>query len=202
MENVDIGPIMGRLWSPLAAVTSHLDGKLNAQIAVAISAASIVPDRPRVVAQIYKANYSHNLILGSGSFALNFLAGDQLDFIRDFGLVSGKDRNKLEGVAFETGALGNPILQDCAGWLECRVINAMDGGDMTCFLADVVAGHAAADKSPITWREARRLIPQEWNEAWERKIGAEIEVSRLRMDDLDASGWQALSNWQRRECRK
>ena len=52
MEYADIAPIMGRLWSPLAAVTSHWQGRDNVQIAVAIAAASIVPERPRVVVQL------------------------------------------------------------------------------------------------------------------------------------------------------
>ncbi len=187
MDYREIAPIMGRLWSPLSAVTSHWQGRPNAQIAVAISAASIVPDRPRVLVQIYKGNYSHGLISGSRAFALNFLGSDTLHWIRDFGLVSGVDRDKLAGFDYTSGATGCPILQESAGFLDCRVINAMDGGDMTCFLADVVDGGTDPDKSPITWREARRLIPREWNEAWNARIGAEIEVSRRIMDNINYS---------------
>ncbi len=184
MEYQDIAPIMGRLWSPLAVVTTHWEGKANAQIAVAISAASIVPDRPRVLMQIYKGNYSHQLISHSHAFGLNFLSRDQLHFIRDFGLVSGKDREKLAEVDYSLGQTSVPILEGCMGYLECRVVNAMDGGDMTCFLADVVAGSANADVAPVTWREARALIPDEWNDAWNEKIASEIEISRGRMSDI------------------
>ena len=189
MEYRDIAPIMGRLWSPLAAVTSSYCGKANAQIAVAISAASIVPERPRVMVQIYKGNYSHRLIFQSHAFGLNFLSLDQLRFIRDFGLVSGIDHEKLDGVDYSLGQTGVPILAGCMGYLECRVVNAMDGGDMTCFLADVVAGIANPDVTPVTWREARRLIPEEWNEAWNTKIGGEIEISRSRMSEIDFMPW-------------
>lgn len=189
MEYRDIAPIMGRLWSPLAAVTSAWQGTLNAQIAVAITAASIVPDRPRVMVQIYKGNYSHRLISHSRAFGLNFLSLDQLHLIRDFGLVSGIDREKLAGVEYSLGDTGVPILAGCMGFLECRVVNAMDGGDMTCFLADVVAGEANPDVLPVTWREARALIPKEWNDAWNEKIGGEIEVSRVSMSDIDYSPW-------------
>ncbi len=181
---------MGRLWSPLAAVTSQWQGKRNAQIAVAITAASIVPDRPRVLVQIYKANYSHGLILNSHAFALNFLGEGQLHLIHDFGLVTGLDRDKLSKVDYSVGVTGSPLLKEFAGFLECRVINAMDGGDMTCFLADVVDGGTSEEKSPVTWREARRLIPPDWNQAWEKKIGAEIDISRQRMDLIDYSPWK------------
>ena len=193
MEYGEIAPIMGRLWSPLAAVTSLWDGKANAQIAVAISAASIVPERPRVLVQIYKGNYSHRLIARSGAFALNFITSEQLHLIRDFGLVSGIDRDKMVGVEHSTGITGAPLLAGCAGFLECQVINSMDGGDMTCFLADVVNGYSDREILPISWRDARRLIPQEWNDAWNSKIAREIDISLDQMDRIDFSPWTPFS---------
>lgn len=185
-----IGPLMGRLWSPLAAVTSRGQGRDNAQIAVAIAAASIVPERPRVLVQIYKGNYSHRLIGESRAFALNFLRPGQLSLIRDFGFVSGAARDKLAGVSWSAGVTGSPILADCAGWLDCRVVNAMDGGDMTAFLAEVVDGYVAPGAEFLTWREARRRIPAEWNREWDVKVGGEIAVSRQRMGEIDYRGWQ------------
>ena len=189
MEYARIAPIMGRLWSPIAAVTSNWQGKSNAQIAVAIAAASIVPDMPRVLLQIYKNNYSHDLIYNSGSFALNFIRRDQLQLIKDFGLVSGRDTDKVLDVGHVFRETGSPILDDCWGFLDCRVVNAMDGGDMTCFLADVLEGETLTQAEPLYWRDARREIPAEWNEEWDRKITGEIEVSKQRMPNIDLKPW-------------
>jgi flavin reductase (DIM6/NTAB) family NADH-FMN oxidoreductase RutF len=191
VEYQRIAALMGQLWSPIAAVTSQWRDKANAQIAVAIGAASIVPGKPRVVVQIYKGNYSHQLIHQSGAFALNFLRQDQLGLIKDFGLVSGKDRDKLSGVDYVLGASGSPILKDCWGYLDCRVVNAMDGGDMTCFLAEVLEGDTVSDSEPLWWREARRKLPPEWIEEWDRKISGEIEVSRQRMQQINYTPWKS-----------
>ena len=57
------------------------------------------------------------------------------------------------------------------------------------FLADVVAGSANSDVAPVTWREARNLIPREWNDAWNEKIISEIEISRGRMSDIEYTAW-------------
>jgi len=190
MEYADIAPIMGRLWSPLAAVTSHWQGRDNVQIAVAIAAASIVPERPRVVVQLYKTNLSHDMVLSSGAFALNFLRPNQLDLIGDFGLVSGRVRDKLAGVGTKAGSSGSPLLTDCFGYLDCRVINAMDGGDMTCFLADVLDGKTLAQGDPLWWRDARRELPREWLERWEAKQSPEIATSRATMDKINHTPWQ------------
>ena len=190
MEYADIAPIMSRLWSPLAAVTSHWQGRDNVQIAVAIAAASIVPERPRVVVQLYKTNLSYDMVLSSGAFALNFLRPDQLDLIGDFGLVSGRVKDKLAGVGTKAGPSGSPLLTDCFGYLDCRVINAMDGGDMTCFLADVLDGKTLAQGDPLWWRDARRELPREWLERWEAKQSSEIATSRATMDKISHTSWQ------------
>ena len=181
---------MGTLWSPLAAVTSRWQGQDNVQIAVAIAAASIVSDRPRVVIQLYKTNLSHDMVMSGGAFALNFLRPDQLDLIGDFGLVSGRDQDKLDGVATTTGESGSPLLTDCFGYLDCRVINAMDGGDMTCFLADVLDGKTLAQGDPLWWRDARRQLPPEWMAQWEQKQSSEIAISRTTMDNIGHTPWQ------------
>ncbi len=189
MDHQQIAPLMGQLWSPLAAVTTHWQGKVNAQIAVAIAAASIVPSRPRVLVQIYKGNYSHQLIQKSGAFALNFLRPDQLHLIKAFGFVSGRDANKLSDIPYELKTSGSPVLKECWGYLDCRVINTMDGGDMTGFLADVLDGEVASDGQPLWWRDARRRLPAEWLAEWDVKINAEIENSLGIMDRLDYTPW-------------
>jgi len=66
MDYAKIAPVMGSLWSPIAAVSSHWRGQDNAQICVSIGGASIVAERPRVITQIYKTNHSHGMIMGSG----------------------------------------------------------------------------------------------------------------------------------------
>ena len=190
MDYSEISPIMGRLWSPLAAVTSHWQGQDNVQIAVAIAAASIVPDQPRVVVQLYKTNHSHNMVLSSGALALNFLKPDQINLIGDFGLVSGRDQEKLAEFDTSTGESGSPILSDCYGYLDCRVVNAMDGGDMTCFLADVIGGKTLAGGEPLWWRDARHVLPQEWLERWENKQSSEVATSRANMNQISYTPWQ------------
>jgi flavin reductase (DIM6/NTAB) family NADH-FMN oxidoreductase RutF len=189
MEYSRIAPMMGQLWSPIAAVTSRWGQVVNAQIAVAVGAASIVPSMPRVIVQIYKTNYSHELIYGSKAFALSFLRVDQLQHIKDFGLVSGRDVDKLAGVPYSLKASGSPVLEDCWGYLDCRVVNAMDGGDMTCFLGEVLDGDTLSEGEPLWWRYARTVIPDQWAQEWDRKIKAEIELSMKRMKSIDYTPW-------------
>ena len=187
MDYAKIAPIMGNLWAPLAVVSSHWQGRDNAQLCLSIGGASIVPERPRVVTHIYKTNHSHEMIMGSCAFALNFPRADQLDWIDRFGMHSGRDGDKLEGLEYKTGETGSPLISDCWGWLECRVVNAMDGGDMTCFLAEVVDGLTVSDAQPLMWRDARQLMPEDWMRAYTEKQAGEVAFSRANMSNIDYS---------------
>lgn len=168
------------LSAPLAAVSTRHGAVANAQIAVAITAASIVLRRPRIIVQLYHTNYTCELVAASGVPAVNFLAPDQLDLIWRLGMRSGRDGNKLADVDYAAGVTGSPILAGGFGYLDCRVVNAMDGGDMTAFLADVVDGDTRG-ASPLYWREARPRLPQRWADEWDRKIAGEMAISESQM---------------------
>ena len=191
MDYSKIAPMMSQLWSPIAVVTSSWQGRDNGQICVSIGGASIVPDKPRVVVQIHKTNFSHGLVYGSGAMALNFPESRQFGVIKDFGLVSGRDTDKMDGVVYYHGESGSPIIKDCWGFLDCQVVNAMDGGDLTCFLADVVDGGILNPGQPMWWYRVRKIIPSEWMEEWDRKIKGEIAISRDRMDNISMTPWRS-----------
>ena len=197
MDYSRIAPMMTHLWAPMAAVTSAWDGKHNAQIAVAISAASIVPGKPRVANKIQKRNLTHDLIYSSGGFAINFLSTDQLSLISAFGLVSGRVAEKLSHVPYRLGPSGSPVLERCWGYMDCRVVNALDGGDLTCFLGDVLEGDTLVesgrqlerDQGPLWWRDAQRQLTAEIIDEWDKKIAREREFSTESMDDIDFTPW-------------
>ena len=149
------------------------------------------PDKPRVVVQIHKTNFSHGMVYDSGAMALNFPDSRQFGVIKDFGLASGRDTDKMADVAYCHGESGSPIMENFWGFLDCRVVNAMDGGDLTCFLADVVDGGILNPGQPMWWYRARKIIPSEWMEEWDRKIKGEIAISRDRMDKIGTTGWRS-----------
>ena len=67
----------------------------------------------------------------------------------------------------------------------------MDGGDMTCFLGEVLDGNTLSDSEPLWWRYARTVIPAPWMEEWDRKISGEIEHSMTHMKAIDYSPWES-----------
>lgn len=189
----DINPpaaaqLLAGLNAPLAAVSTRSGDIANAQIAVAITAASIVPHRPRIIVQIYHTNYTHDLIASGGVLAVNFLNRDQLPLVWQLGMRSGRDGDKLSDITYSVGATGSPLLENSFGYLDCRVVNAMDGGDMTAFLAEVLTAQTNGG-ARMTWREVRPRLPQHWADEWDRKIAGEIAVSLGSMGNIDPTAW-------------
>lgn len=185
--------MLAGLTAPLAAVSSRSADSVNAQIAVAITSASIVLHRPRLIVQIYHTNHTHGLISASGVLAVNFLETGQLPLIWELGMRSGRDVDKLKEVPHVSGATGSPLIDGCFGFMDCRVVNAMDGGDMTAFLVEVMDAEARGGER-MTWRDARPRIPQQWADEWDRKIAGEMDVSLGAMGDVDPAAWAGLSD--------
>jgi flavin reductase (DIM6/NTAB) family NADH-FMN oxidoreductase RutF len=191
--------MLSQLSAPLVAVSVRSGQVVNAQIAVTISSASIVLHRPRVIVQIYHTNYTHQLIAESGVLALNFLSPEQLPLIWQLGMRSGRDTDKMSDVPYVVGSTGSPIIDGGFGYLDCRVVNAMDGGDMTAFLAEVVAGETRGDR-PMRWRDARPRLPQQWADEWDRKIAGEMAVSEQGMSSPDPAAWsQPPASWRKND---
>ena len=133
--------VLFSLWSPIVAVTVASGPRKNAFIATSATCASFGPPNPmRVTLQILKLSYSYELVQESRAFALNLLSRDQMELVRWLATASGRERDKLACVPHTVASSNNPVLNEAIAYLDCRVVNSMDAGDRTVFLADVVDG--------------------------------------------------------------
>ena len=177
---------LGALWSPLLAVTTLHDGRANGQVAVSGLSASILPEAPRVLVALWKANLTHDLVLASHVFALHLLpaAPDDaltaaLDLVHTLGMRSGRDDpDKLASVTWSPGVTGSPLLAAALTYLEARVTATLDSGEMTVFLGDVVSGARLRDGAPLTWQHARERMPAAWLAEYDANQQRQREAAR------------------------
>jgi flavin reductase (DIM6/NTAB) family NADH-FMN oxidoreductase RutF len=186
--------LLRTLTSPVVAITSA-DGEVrNGMIIDSAIRASIVPAIPRIAVFIHKFNFSHDLIFGSGAFALHLLRTDQYDLIHHLGFHSRRDVDKLATVPHRIGATGAPLLADCYAHFDCRVINAMDAGSSTCFLGDVVdVGFGAAGGTPgevMTAGFFRAHIPVAWREDYVRQLAQAQGAAEKTARDIRPLVWK------------
>jgi flavin reductase (DIM6/NTAB) family NADH-FMN oxidoreductase RutF len=156
------------LASPVVAVTSVSGARLNGMILDSAIRASISPQVPRISVYVHKWHLSHDYIWETGVYGLHLLRQDQFDLIHRLGFASGRDQDKLAGLAYTTGPLGVPLLDDCRAGFECRVVNTMDAGASTCFLADIVATYPKSGGNVMTADYFRANLPAEWREEFAR----------------------------------
>jgi len=179
MDLAAIRRITSRLWGPVCAVTAAHDGDAGGQIAVGVLSASILPEHPRVLIQIWKANRTHDLIAASRAFAVHPLAADHTDLVRQLGFRSGHTgEEKLAGLDWTPGITGSPILAATPGFVECRVVGMLDATDMTVFLGDVVAGEWRGGETPLVQAYAMiGAMPPDWQEEYRRHDLAQREAA-------------------------
>lgn len=175
-------PLLSWFWTPIVAVTAAAGGRRSGQIAVSVHGASIVPERPRLTVGLWKTNFTHDLVREAGAFAVHLLREDQDELVYHLGLQSGRDLDKLATLQHETGVLGTPLLRDCLGRFECRVINCLDGGDHTVFLGEVVASAMCGGGAPLWWRDLRVRMPAHVLAAWNERNAAHIARSLELLD--------------------
>ena len=189
--------LLRNLTSPVVALTAVRGGKKNGMISDAAVRASIVPTVPRLSVYVHKFNFSHDMIYETGRFALHLLHTKQFDVVRRLGFFSGRDQDKLAGIAHHPGTLGVPILDECFAHFECTVVNVMDTGSSTLFLGDVVAvgrgAAAAGGLEPkgelLTATHFRSNMPAEWRVEYEAKLKEAQQVAAELSRTIQPVDW-------------
>jgi flavin reductase (DIM6/NTAB) family NADH-FMN oxidoreductase RutF len=165
-------------------VTAQAGAQRGGLIATFVSPASIVAEMPRMLLGIARQHHTWGLIEASGALGLHLLGEQHLEWVWRFGLQSGRDADKFEGLTFHAGATGCPLLDDAVGWMDCRVETRMDTGDRTLYLVEVLESRVTHFAPPLT---ARRLMQL----ASPAKLA---ELKRQRHIDSLADA-EAIRNW-------
>jgi flavin reductase (DIM6/NTAB) family NADH-FMN oxidoreductase RutF len=118
--------------------------------------------RPRVLVATWRGSLTHELIGDAGVLAVHILGPEHAALVDRFGRQSGRDVDKFEGLAWRRGETGVPVLLDCLGHVEGRVVRTMDCGD-----------HVARLVEPVTAR---------WNVAPRRRSLLTTDICGLRLE--------------------
>ena len=124
------------------------DGEeVNGFTASWVMQASFTP--PLVVNCVKRDSGSHAMIQSSQVFALSVLAADQKAIAQTFFKPQRRVGNKFEEVEFYLGETGCPIISESIGYVECRVVGAVEQGDHTVFVGEVIAAGVHKEGDPL-----------------------------------------------------
>jgi len=145
------------LGGPVTLVTSTYRGRPNV---MPLSWHMPLSSAPALLGiAVEQSRHSVDVIGHAGEFALNFPKRPYLHHVQYLGALRGEDIDKIEAVQWETfGAtsISAPLLADCAGWVECQVVDRQTFGDHVLFVGLVVAVRvdpSAYDPEARMWRQ-------------------------------------------------
>jgi flavin reductase (DIM6/NTAB) family NADH-FMN oxidoreductase RutF len=121
--------------------------EVNGFTASWVMQASFAP--PLVTNCVRNDSTSHAMIKASGVFALSVLEAGQKDLAQNFFKPLRRVGNKFEEIDFYLGETGCPIITDTLGYVECRVVGAVEHGDHTVFVGEVVAAGIHREGEPL-----------------------------------------------------
>jgi flavin reductase (DIM6/NTAB) family NADH-FMN oxidoreductase RutF len=136
---------MAHMTYGIYVLTTRHGTIINGMIASWVSQVSFEP--PLIMVAVHPNRYSHQLIEKSGCFALHSLARGQKDLLTCF---KGPDPDaKFASLAWRDGVTGCPILADCIGCVECRVVVTLGPGNHTLFVGEVVDAVFNGEDMPL-----------------------------------------------------
>ena len=141
--------IMSRFATGVTVASTVVEGETWGMTANAVVSLSLDP--PLVLLAVVRGTPSHQMFLQGKCYALNILAEDQQDLSVRFSSPGPKDFSELET---KTGATGAPILLDALGWVDCKVVEVLSGGDHDLFIGQILDGDCREGK-PLLYYGSR-----------------------------------------------
>jgi len=98
---------------------------------------------------VEKPALTHELIATGGSFTVNIISREDRAIVRKFTKPVEVDEaaRTLNGFAFHDGVTGAPVLDQAVGYLDCEVRQAVEVGNHTFFIGEIVDADFQQDEA-------------------------------------------------------
>ncbi len=192
---------LGQFATGVTVMTTKSGGRLAGMTVNSFSALSLEP--PLVLWSIRRASGSLPAFVEAEHFAVNVLAGDQVEVANLFASAAA---DKFAAAAWSEGRTGSPLLTGAIATLECAREQLIDGGDHIIMVGRVLrfARHAG---EPLLFAQGRYALSQEHPAAIRaastpqpQPQGADDESSFLRLLHFTSHEMSERFAEQRREA--
>ena len=152
MDNIDTTALFNLSYG-LYVLTAK-DGDTGCDCGCIINTASqLTADPLRITIFVNKQNHTNDVILKTGKFNVSMLTTSaSFDVFKHFGFQSGKTTNKFADRDDPRSANGIRYLnQNCNGVLSGRVIDALDYGTHTLYVAELTEAFKLSEEPAMTY---------------------------------------------------
>jgi len=152
----EIRRIMGHFATGVTVITTtDKAGAPYGLTANAFTSLSLTP--PLVLICIDKNVQCYPHFNESKLFAVNVLGEEQEEISRRF---ATKGIEKFNGIAWRKGESGLALLDGAIGHIECRVVQAYDGGDHTIYVGEILSASASGDRPLMFFQGKYHRLPK------------------------------------------
>ena len=153
---------LGQWPTGVTVVTTAAGGQWHGLTASSFSSVSLEP--PLVMVCVARSAFAHDLISQAGFYAVTILGKDQAELGKRFARFDPALPDRFAGDDWTTAATGAPVLSNSLGWVDCRVRDAVDGGDHTIFIGQVMSAGTPRVTAPLlyhsrTWGQFADILP-------------------------------------------
>ena len=146
---------------PVGLLTTRWRDQTDVMPAIWIAPVSRTP--PLIAIAVHPSCHTSDMIRFSEEFAINIPDRDFLNHSQYFGVVSGKDVNKLELAkinTFKANKIEAPLIEGCLAYIECSLEDALRLGDHTLFIGRIESVQAERDAFDEGWLlEDKNYLP-------------------------------------------
>lgn len=165
--------VMFNLSYGLFVLTTKDGEKYNGCITNTLQQITTEPNR--VTFAVNKSNYTHDMVLKTKEFNMSILSEKaSFDIFKHFGFQSGRDVDKFANYPMALSENGIPYIKDGANsYISGRVIDTIDMGSHTLFIADVTDGEVLSNDASATYAYYHKHIkesPSAKKSGWVCKI--------------------------------
>jgi flavin reductase (DIM6/NTAB) family NADH-FMN oxidoreductase RutF len=127
--------VLGRFATGVTVITVCKDGVKRGMTANAFTSVSLDP--PLILVSVDKRADTHQLMLEADAFCVNILCEHRREWSDWWAGKAPKGEDQFTGIPHATKVTGSPVLDDCLGFIDCKVWARYDGGDHTLFVGEV-----------------------------------------------------------------
>lgn len=179
--------VMRNISYGLFVLTAKDGDKLNGCITNTLQQVTTSPNR--VTIAVNKENFTHDMILKTGEFNVSILSEKaKFDTFKHFGFQTGREVDKFEDYPMTLAENGIPYITDGSnGFISGKVIQSIDLGSHTLFIADVTDGRVISDTPSATYDYYHKNIkeaPDKKASGWICKICGYVHPHEELPDDF------------------
>jgi flavin reductase (DIM6/NTAB) family NADH-FMN oxidoreductase RutF len=137
--------IMGKFATGVTVASTAIGDETWGMTANAVTSLSLDP--PLVLLAVVRDSQSQPKFQEGKCFALNILTAEQEEISNRFAWSGPKD---FSGLEYRTAATGAPILAHTLGWVDCKLVEILPGGDHDIFIGQILDGDCG-DGEPLLY---------------------------------------------------